>query len=82
MGLQKCYFWHICDNWPNLLKDSSQTKGQIKNKKLILESPNLLLLEKIKIFEFESHRTSWGHFKVWAKNVKICSIWDSYSKLT
>jgi hypothetical protein len=35
-----------------------KTKGQIKNRKLILESPNLLLLEKIKIFDFESNRTS------------------------
>jgi hypothetical protein len=35
-----------------------KTKDQIKNRKLILESSNLLLLEKIKIFDFESNRTS------------------------
>jgi hypothetical protein len=39
--------------------------------KLILESPNLLLLEKIKIFIFDSHKTSLEHLKVWSKMDKF-----------
>ena len=39
----------------------------LKKRKLILESPNLLLLEKNKIFNFESQRTSYGYSKVWSK---------------
>ena len=40
---------------------------QVKKRKNILESPNLLLLEKNKIFIFDTHRTSNGHLKVWSK---------------
>jgi hypothetical protein len=36
-----------------------------------LGSPNLLLLEKNKIFIFDSHMTSYGHLKVWSKMDKF-----------
>ena len=51
--------------------DSSRIKSKKKKRKLILESPYLCLLEKIKIFIFESHRTSYGHLKVWSKMDKF-----------
>ena len=61
------YFWRIHGNCSNSVKDSSQTKRQIRKRKLILESPNLPLPNKIKIFIFDGHRTSYGHLKVWSK---------------
>jgi hypothetical protein len=64
----------------NSLRDFSLTRGQIKKRKLILESPDLLLekLEKIKKFIFESQRTSYGHLKVWSKNHKFDPSRDRY----
>jgi hypothetical protein len=47
--------------------DSSETKSQVTKEKLIIDSPNLLLLEKIKIFVLRIHMTSYGHLKVWSK---------------
>jgi hypothetical protein len=55
---EKKDFRRIYNNEPNSLRDSSLTRGQIKKRKIILESPNFFLLEKIKIFDFESHSTS------------------------
>ncbi len=40
-------------------------------RELILESPDLLLLNKIRIFNFNSHMTSYGHLRVWSKIDKI-----------
>ena len=65
------YFWHICDNCSNSLKDSSQTKGQKNIREVILESPNLTLINKIKIFILDIHRTSCDHSKVWSKMDKF-----------
>jgi hypothetical protein len=48
-------------------KDSSQIKCQKSKKKLILESPNLPLRNKIKIIILGIHRTSYKHLKVWSK---------------
>jgi hypothetical protein len=39
----------------------------MKKRKLILESPSLILLEKIKILIFDIRRTSYGLLKVWSK---------------
>jgi hypothetical protein len=46
-------------------------KIQALKKKLILESPNIILLEKNKILIFDSHKTSYEHFKVWSKLEKF-----------
>jgi hypothetical protein len=35
--------------------DSSETKSQVTKGKLIIDSPNLFLLEKIKIFTLRIH---------------------------
>ena len=66
-GPEKHVFWRIYENWPSLVKDSHQTKCQKNKGKIILESPNLPLTNKIKIFIFEGHKTSYGHLKVWSK---------------
>ena len=50
---------------------SSLKRGQIIKMKLILDSPNLLLQNKIKIFILEIHRTSYGHLKQWYKMDKF-----------
>ena len=50
---------------------SSLKRGQIIKTKLILDSPNLLLQNKIKIFILEIHRTSYGHLKQWYKMDKF-----------
>ena len=73
IDLEKWDFWHICDNWPNSLLDSSQTKCQITKRKLILESPDLPLPNKIKICILDIHRTSYEHLKGWSiiKTLKI-----------
>jgi hypothetical protein len=63
IDLEKRCFWHICDNWPNSLKDSSQTKDQKNKRKIISDSPNLPLPNKIKIFILGIHRTSFEHLK-------------------
>jgi hypothetical protein len=47
--------------------DFSETKSQVTKGKLIIDSPNLLLLEKIKIFMLRIHWTAYGHLKVWSK---------------
>jgi hypothetical protein len=39
----------MCDNSPNSIKDSSHNNYQISKRKLILGSPDLLLLNKIEI---------------------------------
>ena len=49
---------------------NSQIKYQITKRKLILESPNLLL-DKIKIFIFDSHRTLILTLKSLVKNEQI-----------
>ena len=59
--LEKRVFCHIYQNWSNSLKDNSITKPYIKKRKLILESPYLLLSVKIKILKFEHLRTSCWH---------------------
>jgi hypothetical protein len=40
-------------------------------RELILESPNLLLHNEIKIFIPDIHRTSYRHLKEWSKIDKI-----------
>ena len=50
---------------------SSLTRGQIIKRKLILDSPILRLLEKMKILIFNSLRTSYGDLKVCAKMDKF-----------
>jgi hypothetical protein len=47
--------------------DSSETKSQETKRKLIIESPDLLLLEKIEIFTLRIHWAQYGHLKVWSK---------------
>ena len=47
--------------------DSSETKSQETKRKLIIESPDLLLLEKIEIFTLHIHWAQYGHLKVWSK---------------
>jgi hypothetical protein len=51
--------------------DSCETKGQVTKGKLIIVSPNLLLLEKIKIFMLRIRWASYGHLKVWSKKDKF-----------
>jgi hypothetical protein len=77
IDLEKRYLWHICDNCKNSLKDSSQCKGQKNKRKVILESPNLPLPNKIKFFILGIHRTTYGHFKMTQKrqiHTKLRSI--------
>ncbi len=50
---------------------SSKTRGLIIKWKLILDSPILRLLEKMKIFIFNSLRTSYG-------DLKVCSDMDKF----
>ena len=50
---------------------SSKMRGQIIKRKLILDSPILRLLEKMKIFIFDSLRTSYG-------DLKVCSEMDKF----
>ncbi len=45
----------------------SETKSQITKGKLIIDSPNLLLLENIKIFMLRIHWIAYGHLKLWSK---------------
>ena len=47
--------------------DFSETKSQVTKGKLIIDSPNLLLLENIKIFMLRIHWTAYGHLKVSSK---------------
>ena len=47
--------------------DSCETKGQVTKGKVIIDSPNLLLLEKINILMLRIHWTAYGHLKVWSK---------------
>ncbi len=53
--LEKWEICQMCDNLPILPKDSSETKSQITKGKLVLESSDLLLLEKIKVMFFDIH---------------------------
>ncbi len=55
---------------------SSKTRGQIIKKKLILDSPFLRLLEKMKILIFNSQRTSYGDLKGCSKmgEFELCGI--------
>ena len=50
---------------------SSLTRGQIIKRKLVLDSPILRLLEKMKILIFNSPRTSYGDLKVCSKRDKF-----------
>ncbi len=51
--------------------DFSETKGQVTKGKVIIVSPNLLLLEKIKIFILRIRWASYRHLKVWSKKDKF-----------
>jgi hypothetical protein len=69
---------------------SSKTRGLIIKRKLILDSPNLLLQNKNKIFILDMHRTSYGHLKCKILNLKIgiygpffiCGPKTQYFKMT
>ncbi len=69
---EKWVFRRFYENWSNSIMVSSKTRGQIIKRELILDSPNLHLRNKIKIFILDMHRTSYGHLKQWYKMGKFC----------
>ena len=68
---EKWVFRRFYENWSNSIMVSSLTRGQIIKRKLILDSPILRLLEKMKILIFNILRTSYG-------DLKECSKMDKF----
>ena len=68
---EKWVFLHFYENWSNSIMVSSKTRGLIIKRKLILDSSNLLLQNKNKIFILDMHRTSYGHLKGYSKMDKF-----------